>query len=459
VLGAALIVRVGVALALPNAVWPDEIFQTQEQAHRLAFGDGLVPWEFRVGARSWLLPGVLAAVFRAAGRSYLVVGTLALAGVSLIPVAACFRAVAERGDRVVPAVIAALIVGGWFELIYFGPKALNEVVAAHLLCGGVFALRPGVAPPRRLAGAGVLVGLALGLRIHLAPAVGVLVVLAWVRARRRAVAFVGAIVVVLLALGVLDWITWGAPFASYATTIRTNLVEGVAQRYGVAPWWAYFTAVAGAWRAGGLIVAALALVGARRDPWPLVIALVVIASHAAIDHKEYRFAVPAIALVVYAAGLGAGELAARVRWPVAAGASLAWCAMSWWLAASLSTRTTTLGIALAPPAWQFASQRGGLVAMRRAGELEPLCGVGLVGIPWFLTGGYTWLDRSVPLEELHTPAELGSETGALDALLAPASIAPPAPYARTGCDAGICVWHRPGACTRPAHDLRDFTPP
>jgi phosphatidylinositol glycan class B len=417
VLGGALIVRVAVALALPSAVWPDEIFQTQEQAHRLAFGDGLVPWEFRVGARSWLLPGVLGALFRATGRSYLVAETLALAVVSLIPVAACFRAVAERGDRVVPAA------------------------------------------PRRLTGAGALVGLALGLRIHLAPAVVMLAVLAFVRARRRAVSFVGAIVVVLLALGVLDWITWGAPFASYATTIRTNLIQGVAQRYGVAPWWAYFAAIAGAWRAAGLIVVALALVGARRDPWPLAIALVVLASHAAIDHKEYRFAVPAIALVVYAAGLGAGELAARVRWPVAAGASLAWCAMSWWLAASLSTRTTTLGIALAPPTWQFASQRGGLVAMRRAGQLEPLCGVGLVGIPWFLTGGYTWLDRSVPLEELHAPAELASETGALDALLAPASIALPAPYVRAGCDAGICVWHRPGACTKPAHDLRDFAPP
>ena len=53
------------ALAFPNVVWPDEIFQTLEQAHRLAFGYGIVPWEFRAGARSWLLPGLLAGAMEA----------------------------------------------------------------------------------------------------------------------------------------------------------------------------------------------------------------------------------------------------------------------------------------------------------------------------------------------------------------------------------------------------------
>ena len=39
---------------------PDEIYQTQEQAHRLVYGYGIVPWEFRDGVRSWILPGLLA---------------------------------------------------------------------------------------------------------------------------------------------------------------------------------------------------------------------------------------------------------------------------------------------------------------------------------------------------------------------------------------------------------------
>ena len=34
---------------------PDELFQYLEQAHRVVFHYGAIPWEFRFGARSWLL--------------------------------------------------------------------------------------------------------------------------------------------------------------------------------------------------------------------------------------------------------------------------------------------------------------------------------------------------------------------------------------------------------------------
>jgi hypothetical protein len=64
VLAGALAIRFLVATVSPTVIWPDEIFQSLEQAHRLVWGFGLVPWEFRVGARSWLLPGFLAAVMR-----------------------------------------------------------------------------------------------------------------------------------------------------------------------------------------------------------------------------------------------------------------------------------------------------------------------------------------------------------------------------------------------------------
>lgn len=60
----ALLLRVSVAFAFPNIFWPDEIFQTLEPAHRLSYGNGIVSWEFRIGTRSWVFPGVLAGVMR-----------------------------------------------------------------------------------------------------------------------------------------------------------------------------------------------------------------------------------------------------------------------------------------------------------------------------------------------------------------------------------------------------------
>src|SRR5687767_2471691 len=56
---AALIVRIAFALTADNLHYPDENFQYLEQAHRLVFGYGIVPWEYRFGVRSWLLPFLL----------------------------------------------------------------------------------------------------------------------------------------------------------------------------------------------------------------------------------------------------------------------------------------------------------------------------------------------------------------------------------------------------------------
>jgi hypothetical protein len=43
----ALLLRVGLAMRVPSMAHPDEIFQTQEAAHRLAYGYRIVTWEGR----------------------------------------------------------------------------------------------------------------------------------------------------------------------------------------------------------------------------------------------------------------------------------------------------------------------------------------------------------------------------------------------------------------------------
>ncbi|MBV9755466.1 MAG: hypothetical protein JO047_00270, partial [Alphaproteobacteria bacterium] len=60
----AFALRLWPALATPSLNWADEIFQVVEPAHRLVYGTGLVAWEFQLGARSWLLPGMVAALMQ-----------------------------------------------------------------------------------------------------------------------------------------------------------------------------------------------------------------------------------------------------------------------------------------------------------------------------------------------------------------------------------------------------------
>ena len=66
----AFAARADVALSGDFVLHPDEIYQYLEPAHRLVFGNGVIYWEYLYGARSWLVPGVVAAVlalFDAAG--------------------------------------------------------------------------------------------------------------------------------------------------------------------------------------------------------------------------------------------------------------------------------------------------------------------------------------------------------------------------------------------------------
>ena len=56
---AGLVARLAVYYLRPGIVAPDEVFQYLEQAHRLVFHVGLVPWEYVLGIRNWLIPGAI----------------------------------------------------------------------------------------------------------------------------------------------------------------------------------------------------------------------------------------------------------------------------------------------------------------------------------------------------------------------------------------------------------------
>ena len=64
VLVLAFAARAAVALSGDFVLHPDEIMQYLEPAHRLAFGNGVIYWEYFYGARSWLVPGVVAGVLK-----------------------------------------------------------------------------------------------------------------------------------------------------------------------------------------------------------------------------------------------------------------------------------------------------------------------------------------------------------------------------------------------------------
>src|ERR1035437_10150651 len=172
---AALALRVALALGSPNMPYSDET-NILEQAHRIVWGYGITGIDWRIGMRSFYLPGLVAPSFWAADRvrpwwnPCPLAATLLLGLISLAPVI-CGFLWAERLGGKVAAILTAGVAAVWLDLVYFGPRCLHEVVSGHLLIFGLYLAFPGVPvlSRGRLVAAGGLWGLALMDRIQLAP--------------------------------------------------------------------------------------------------------------------------------------------------------------------------------------------------------------------------------------------------------------------------------------------------
>ncbi len=175
----ALAIRLGAMFTQTYVIFADETFQYLEQGHRLAFGDGIVPWEYHDGIRSWLLPGAIAGLMRIGAMLgdgplaylWLTRGVCVLLSLSVVWVG--FR-MGERRAGLGPAVLAGGFCAVWFDLVWFAPAVLTEMVAAHLVLLGIGLADHEDEPPPRpgmLLAAGVCLGLAACLRYQYAPAI------------------------------------------------------------------------------------------------------------------------------------------------------------------------------------------------------------------------------------------------------------------------------------------------
>jgi GPI mannosyltransferase 3 len=444
---------------VPSMVWPDEIFQTSEQAHRLVYGSGLVPWEFQLGMRSWLLPGLIAVLMelsRIAGDGpdyYIPLIAASFAALAVAPVVCSFLW-GRRLFGLFGGWIAATIVAVAPEAVYFGARTLAETVAAHLLIVALYVLEPGyrVTARRRLFGAGVLLGMVFVLRIQLAPAL-VLVALwtSWRAVSERALPLLAGAAVVLAVAAILDTVTLGYPLASVWRYFVYNVYYGASSTFGVEAWNFYLLGELGVWGGGAATLLLLAALGARRMPLLLAAAVTILAVHSAIAHKEYRFIYPAVLLVMVLAGIGLAQVAVWGRdWLLDRGlqkrtatAGPAAVALGWWCLVSLHVWT---GATLT--AYRHG-RHDNLRAVSFIAHSPAVCGLGLYGADgedWVNYGGYTYFHRPVPMYWPQDEAEFEALAAGFDNLVY--TKAPPERlgFAPQRCFGQVCVARRTGGC-------------
>ena len=414
-----------------GVIWADEIFQTLEQGHRLAFGYGLVPWEYQSGARSWLLPGVIGGFMKLLAKLKLDQGlALVICTKLLFAVGAAVTFYPMlRLAHVMGGAAASLLLGiaaiAFPASLLYSSRALAEVACAPLITWSLWILWPcGLASGARgpdaklgvvqasvwqLLGAGFLFGLATVLRCQNGALLAALVLIVLAKCGLRAAITLAAGGFAALILGgLLDWVTWGKPFQSIIEYLRFNVIEKGSELWGVSSRSFYLQTMLAT---NGLALLALVLgflVGLART-WPVaLLTLLFLAIHSVFPHKEFRFLYPALPLFLTCAAVGLAVLIEKLPLlrarPAASAAVLGLVLLA---AFGLRARRVTfedigqgfqIPGEISPPTtsvWGCLDEQNRLLA--EAGRRADLCGLVMPNVNGYWTGGYSYLHRRVPL--------------------------------------------------------------
>jgi phosphatidylinositol glycan class B len=447
VLIAAALPRFWAAWFDQGLFWPDEIFQSLEQAHRLLFGYGIVPWEFRIGARSWVFPGLIAGLMEigswfglTTGQGLVLWVKTSMALFSLLGVYLSMRFAYQLSGPLAAALAGAF--GGFFSVsLLLSSRCSSEMVSGPVLLAA-FMLSRRSGRLRQLS-AGALASLSIYLRYQNGLiAVGLLGILIYERRFKDALEYSAAAAFIGVLGGLLDWLTWGQPFHALLKYVYFNLYKS-AKKYGAFPFTFYARV---AWASAGpasLIIVTGFLLSVRRAPllWGLVAGYVLV--HCIVPHKEFRFLMPIAPFGFALAGVGIADALSRSHRKVLIGSAVALVCV-----VSMSFYTTRL-------TWKklgFPSDRGmrspwhsgeGINRLLWSlGTTPDVCGVIVTGESFGWIGGYSYFHRDVNMY----PDAGESELRAANYLIALAANAPPESYRKVEQIREFALFKRAGGC-------------
>ncbi len=398
--GALLVL--GIALRLAGSVFsqgfvhPDEHQQYLEVAQGIVYGPHVRWWEYERGTRHYFYPYCLALLLTgldALGvRDPIAQATTIRAslGIALFAGLALLARDWLRHGRVAGAFCLLAVAALSPDILYMSVRTSSETAATipFILCLYFYKRDP--------FGAGLLLGVMFAVRFQMAFFIPGFFFLSlhddWSSCRWRK-GLTGRMTVglalALLAVGSMDKLTWGRWFHSPLECFRANIVEGIAAKYGVGPWYQYL-----AW-GGELLVQAVPLLGllfialgARREKRAAFLGLIFLIGHSAIARKDQRFLWPLapLLLVLFAAGFETAYRWLRdgwERWGLVVALSCCLLGGCWFRFAELD--------------WNPEPARASSEALSEVGRFRDVTGVLVYRLPSAECGNYFYLRRDVPL--------------------------------------------------------------
>lgn len=392
----ALLAQGASLAALDGRLHHDEVHQYAEPAHRMVWGYGTVTHEWHRGMRNTLAPGALAGLFRAA-RALGLDGPWALfalrhgamALLSLLTLRAVMDHVRHRTSRDDLARFAGLTLALSLPWAALATRPLGEALS---IAAVMLALRAQdrAAPVTT----GALAGLAFVLRY---PA-GIFAAALGLAAPRSLPRFALGLALPLGVLAALDHRAWGAPFASVRAYAAYNLLQDRARiDYGARPAWFYLACLL-AFAPWPMAMGLKGFGSLHRARPALAPAGLYLLAMSVVAHKEPRFLLTALPLLVAAAACAAAQTSGRTR------AALA--------------LTLAQGAAVTAAWWHLGIMQGDIARATRAASARP----DLAAL-WVMNASHPgWVNLRRPLPLRADPRErLEASLAALDLAPAPAA--------------------------------------
>ena len=304
----AFLVRIYASCTSIAQIYPDEIFQTLEPAHKLVFGRGITYWEFKVGARSWFFPGILAGVYKIldtiAVKDPLSINIgikIFLSIFSSLAVSVVYLVFRKCDIGKKEAFIFSLPLAASYLLSYISARTLSESASLPFMVFAVYFASEYIESGRKkeLVFAFLAAGIAYMIRFQTCIFAFGLALALFLTSKKRfqaALIFGLGFLGMMLLQGIIDIFTWGGFFKSLVTYLDYNILRGVADKHGVLPWHFYIVDLIDTFHPITLVSAVLAMIVAtlnfRKNSrmflffFPFLFFFI---AHCAIGHKEPRF--------------------------------------------------------------------------------------------------------------------------------------------------------------------------
>jgi GPI mannosyltransferase 3 len=333
----AFVIRFLLAYLLPISIHGDQVFQTLEPAHYLAFGRGFLAWEWHDGIRSWVYPGFLAGIMKlcsyvsSSPKLYISIVDIIMICFSLLPIYITYKLTYRPHEITLNkkelSLLAAALPAFSVTLIIFSSLTLNGMLPAYLfaLCCYLiinyldFQNKVTNLPNQikenyySLVLIGALFGLITILRFHLLPEIAFAMLYCSrknfiYRAKFLTIGFL----LTFIPLGALDWINWGYPFHSIIYNFYMNIFKGVSKSFGTAPFYYYLRRILENWNIFLIPLCYFSYLGFKKHPILMWSAIINLISFSLIAHKEFRFIFLFIVCFFISAGIGVAEFYASL---------------------------------------------------------------------------------------------------------------------------------------------------